>query len=152
MATNDVFLRQDAGDGTNGVRLRPDAPDSVAYTLPGAAGTYVVSGQVATLIVGRRFDGAAGSYAVTGQAATLTYHSGSGFPTQYLGLKVYYHATVNDLCLVAEADANTGMGGAIVIDKNGTNYAVYLVDTTDPDASPIRVETTTGIKAIRVKT
>lgn len=83
---------------------------------------------------------------------TWTNGGGGGFPTQYSGLRTYYHSAVQDLCLVAEADANTGMGGAIVINKNGTNYAVYLVETTDPDASPIRVQTTTGIKAIRVKT
>ena len=28
MATNDVYLRPDAGDGTNGARLRTDAPDA----------------------------------------------------------------------------------------------------------------------------
>lgn len=78
--------------------------------------------------------------------------SGGGFPTQYLGLRAYFHAAVQDLCLVAEADAPSGMGGVIKIDKNGTLYAVYLVDTTDPDATPIRVETTTGVKAIRAKT
>lgn len=32
MAVNDVYLRQDAGDGTNGVRLRPDAPDAGGIT------------------------------------------------------------------------------------------------------------------------
>ena len=42
--------------------------------------------------------------------------------------------------------------GAPMVRKNGVTYAVYLVETTDPDASPIRVRTTTGIKAIRQKT
>jgi hypothetical protein len=44
------------------------------------------------------------------------------------------------------------MGGALFIDKNGTTYAVYLVDTSDPDASPFRVRTSAGTKAIRLKT
>lgn len=74
------------------------------------------------------------------------------FPTQFFGLKAYYHSMVNDLCLVAEADAPTGMGGVLKINKNGTAYAVYLVETSSPEASPIRVYTTSGAKAIRVKT
>lgn len=78
--------------------------------------------------------------------------SGGAFPTQYLGLRCYFHSAVQDLCLVAEADAPSGMGGAIKLDKNGTLYAVYLVETTDPDASPVRVETTAGTKAVRLKT
>lgn len=78
--------------------------------------------------------------------------SGGSFPTQYLGLKCYFHSAVQDLCLVAEADAPSGMGGVIKLDKNGTLYAVYLVETTDPDASPVRVETTAGTKSIRLKT
>lgn len=75
-----------------------------------------------------------------------------GFPTQYSGLRVYYSAAVRELCLVAEGDAPLGMGGVIKIDKNGTLYAVYLVETTDPLATPVRVQTSTGIKAVRIKT
>ncbi len=82
----------------------------------------------------------------------FTWTNGGAFPTQYFGLRAYYHAAVQNLCLVAEADANTGMGGAPIVNKNGTNYAVYLVETTDPDASPIMVETSAGTKAIREKT
>lgn len=76
----------------------------------------------------------------------------SGFPTQFSGLRAYFQSAVQDLCLVAEADAPTGMGGVIKIDKNGTLYAVYLVETGDADASPIRVQTSLGTKAIRLKT
>lgn len=36
MATNDVFLRQDGGDGTNGVRLRIDAADSGGISISSA--------------------------------------------------------------------------------------------------------------------
>lgn len=76
----------------------------------------------------------------------------SGFPTQYAGLRVYYAGTVKELCLVAEADAPAGMGGVIKIVKGGTNYAVYLVETSDPDASSVRVRTSAGTKAMRLKT
>lgn len=78
--------------------------------------------------------------------------SSGTFPAQFLGLRTYYQGAVKDLCLVAEADAPAGMGGVIKIDKGGTLYAVYLVETTDPDASPVRVETSAGVKAIREKT
>jgi hypothetical protein len=76
----------------------------------------------------------------------------SGFPTQFLGLRAYYGAATHTLCLVAEADAPTSMGGVVKIDKTGTRYAVYLVETTDPNASPIRIRTSTGTKAIRENT
>lgn len=78
--------------------------------------------------------------------------SSSTFPAQFLGLKAYYQGAVKDLCLVAEADAPAGMGGVIKLDKGGTLYAVYLVETSDPDASPIYVQTAAGTKAIREKT
>jgi hypothetical protein len=84
---------------------------------------------------------------------TLPPSSGSpSFPTQYAGLRTYYGGAVRELCLVAAADANTGMGAAPMIRKGGTTYAVYLVETTDPNATPVRVRTSTGTKAIRVKT
>lgn len=75
-----------------------------------------------------------------------------GFPTQYAGFRTYYNGAVRELCLVAVADANTGMGAAPMIDKNGTTYAIYLVETSDPDASHVYLATAAGTKAIRVKT
>jgi hypothetical protein len=78
--------------------------------------------------------------------------TGGGFPTQFSGLKVQKTGSVIELCLVAEADAPSGMGGVLKIRKGGTTYAVYLVETTDGNASPVRVRTTTGTKAIRLKT
>lgn len=76
----------------------------------------------------------------------------TSFPTQYAGLRTYYNGAVRELCLVAAADANTGMGGAPMVRKGGVTYAVYLVETTDPNATPVRISTTAGTKAIRVKT
>jgi hypothetical protein len=75
----------------------------------------------------------------------------SPFPTQYSGLR-YFHGTVRELSLVALADAPVGMGGQWRIRKNGTDYAVYLVETTDPNASTVRIRTSTGTKAARLKT
>ena len=75
--------------------------------------------------------------------------SGPVFPTQYQGLRTYYGGAVVELCLVATADAPTGMGAVPMVRKGGTTYAVYLVETSDTDASFVRIRTTTGTKAIR---
>lgn len=74
---------------------------------------------------------------------------GPVFPTQYSGLR-YYHGTVKELCLVATADAPAGSQWRIM--KGGVTYAVYLVDTSDSNASAIRVNTASGVKAARLKT
>ena len=73
----------------------------------------------------------------------------AAFPTQFAGLR-YFLGTVKELCLVALADAPAGPQWRIR--KGGTDYAVYLVDTTDPNASQVRIDTGAGIKAARLKT
>lgn len=82
-------------------------------------------------------------------ASPLAAVGGVSFPTQYSGLR-YFLGTVRELSLVALADAPPGNQWRVV--KNGTTYAVYLVDTTDPNASQIRVRTSAGVKAARFKT
>ena len=72
------------------------------------------------------------------------------FPAQFSWLRTFYHGTVQQLSVVAWADAPAG--NRLAVYKGGTTYAVYLVDTSDPDASPVRLQTTTGVKAIRQKT
>jgi hypothetical protein len=74
------------------------------------------------------------------------------FPAQYAGLRTFYGGAVKELCLVAEADAPTGMGGVVKVNKNGTLYAVYLVETNDANASSVRITTSAGTKSIRLKT
>ena len=71
---------------------------------------------------------------------------------QFFGLRAYFQGAIKDLCLVSVADAPAGMGGVVSVNKGGTNYAVYLVETNDANATPVRIKTTTGIKAIRLKT
>ena len=73
----------------------------------------------------------------------------SSFPAQFAGLR-YFLGTVKELCLVALADAPAGPQWRI--NRGGTDYAVYLVDTTDPNASQVRIDTGAGIKAARLKT
>lgn len=72
------------------------------------------------------------------------------FPTQYAGLRYWNGTSVVSLCLVAAGDAPAG--DAPMLRKNGVTYAVYLVDTTDGDASPVRMRTNDGTKAIRLLT
>lgn len=90
-------------------------------------------------------------------ARAATYYQSSvvvpppSFPTQYAGLR-YQGGSVKELCLVAIADAPTGQGGVWKINKGGVDYAVYLVDTSDPNASGVRIQTTTGTKSARLKT
>lgn len=79
-------------------------------------------------------------------------NNGSDFPAQFSGLRTFYGGAVVELCLVALDDAPAGMGGQIRVEKGGVSYAAYLVETSDPNASSVRVRTTTGTKAIRLKT
>lgn len=44
----------------------------VDYTLSAAAGSYALTAQAATALVGRKLTGSAGSYAITAQAGTFT--------------------------------------------------------------------------------
>ena len=78
----------------------------------------------------------------------------AAFPVQYPGLVVDYGGTTYDLCLVGETFYAIGMGGApmfyhpVLLDW----YAVYLVEESDPLASPVSIETPAGTKAIRLRT
>lgn len=83
---------------------------------------------------------------------TVVRGGGAVFPTQYSGFKVQKTGSVIELCLVAEADAPGSMGGVVKIRKGVTNYALYIVETSDPNASPVRVKTVTGVKSVRLKT
>lgn len=74
------------------------------------------------------------------------------FPAQFLGLKAFFRGVINDLCLVASADRATGLGATPLVQKGATTYAIYLVETSDTNASPIRIQTSAGTKAIRLKT
>ena len=74
----------------------------------------------------------------------------AAFPVQFFGLRAFFGGLVRDLCLVATADAPAG--DRLTVNKNGVNYAAYLVDTGDALASPVRISTETGTKAVRLKT
>jgi len=124
------------------------AGDAIGYSAPPTDGVGTSSGTASVTGVG--IATGAGVASAAGVATGLGLSA--AFPTQIFGLKAYYNAAVHDLCLVNLADAPPGMGGVIRIDKNGTSYVVYLVEIGDLNATPIRVSTATGIKAVRVKT
>lgn len=71
------------------------------------------------------------------------------FPTQYHGLSVQIAGSKQELCLVASGDGAEGMGGIPKFRKGGTTYDIYLVETTDDNASAVRVKTSAGTKSIR---
>jgi hypothetical protein len=75
-----------------------------------------------------------------------------GFPIQYPGLRVYYGGSVKELCLVSEGDFPSSMGGALKLKKGASIFSVYLVETGDGNASLVRLKTTAGVKALRLKT
>jgi hypothetical protein len=127
-----VVLRP--GQSGNDVYLRPDRTPLIDV--------YLYSGQTGNDVYLRR----------EGRPSSADVAPPPSFPTQFAGLRVYYGGAVRELCLVAEADAPTGMGGVLKVNKNGTLYAVYLVELADTNATPVRVQTSTGTKAIRLKT
>jgi hypothetical protein len=82
---------------------------------------------------------------------TVIRGAGPVFPTQYSGFR-YWDGTMRELCVVAESDAPSGMGARVHFRGSAADYALYLVETSDPNASPLMLRTTTGTKAIRLKT
>ena len=82
---------------------------------------------------------------------TATGIGAASFPTQLESLRIW-NGGMLELCLVALGDAPSGMGGQLRIKRPADIAAVYLVETSDPHASPVRIQTTTGIKAARLKT
>jgi len=132
VATNDVYLRPDAGDGTNGVRLRIDAPDSggaVNYTLVCDVGAYVYTGQAATLTLARKLDLATGAYVYTGQAATLTVARRLALAT---GAYVYTGQAASltvarKLSLAAGAYAYVGQAATLTYVAGKVNYVLTCV-------------------------
>lgn len=75
----------------------------------------------------------------------------SGITAATTGLRITKgNGSTIELLLVAENAGASGMGGVPVVNKNGTNYALYLVETSDGKAGPVRISTTTGIKSVRL--
>lgn len=59
---------------------------------------------------------------------------------------VYHGLKVQGIGELALCDAGTN---PLRIRKNGVTYSLKLVDTSDPYASPVRIKTGAGVKAIR---
>lgn len=116
----------------------------ISRTLALETGVFLFSGQDVGLRKSRTLIASPGTFIFSGQPVNLIV-----FPTQFEGLK-YFHNTIRELSLVAVEDAPAG--DRITIYKDGVEYAIYLVDTDDPFASTMRINTRDGIKAIRLKT
>lgn len=74
------------------------------------------------------------------------------FPTEYPGLRIETSSQALELSVVAEVDAPADMGGVVKIQRTAGKYVVYLVETNDPFASPMRIKTNTGTKSVRKST
>lgn len=131
MARYDVVLRPGSGPD---VYLRPARSATDIYLFP-------ATGNAADVYLRPNF---LRPYPSAGSVAS--------FPTQYSGSLVFDNGAAFDLCLVAVGDAPSGMGGQLRVRKGGTTYAFYLVETSDGDASTVRIRTSAGVKAIRRKT
>jgi len=59
----------------------------------------------------------------------------------------YFDGAVQELALVTPSDLPAG--DRFIVNKNGTLYAAWLVDVSDPNASPVRIMTSEGLKAFR---
>jgi uncharacterized repeat protein (TIGR03803 family) len=77
-----------------------------------------------------------------GTVFRLALNSSSGAPPLDIGLRVYDGMATNKIA--AESGTPTS---PFRINKNGTNYGILLVDTNSPNASKVRIQTSSGVKA-----
>lgn len=67
------------------------------------------------------------------------------------GLRVRKSSGTVEVQLVIVGSATAGMGGQWRFRRaDGITYALQMVETTDPNASPWRIKTATGVKAARL--
>lgn len=83
----------------------------------------------------------------TGAVGILTPHSSGGGFTGFV--RVAINGQVITLATVPEANAPS-TGGAWLIERAGVTYAVQLVAVDDPNASPVHIQTTSGVWAARL--
>lgn len=128
------------------------ATSAAGSLTPGMA--IAVTGSSATTATGTLEPGL--SLALLGLEADtftgiLTPHSINPFPVEYRGFEVQteLHGIIT-LCMVAVTDAPAG--NVWKVEQDGVTYAVYLVDVDDVHASPVRIQTTNGVKAARLFT
>ena len=70
-------------------------------------------------------------------------------PSVHRGLFVQLQGEAQELCLVEAGQGSGEMGGIPKLRKGSQTYDLHLVEASDPDASPVRLGTSTGTKAIR---
>lgn len=70
-------------------------------------------------------------------------------PVCIQGVKIQTPSGPLDLCMCSTGEASTGVGGQLRIKASSGVYALDLVPTDDPAASPVRIKTSSGIYAVR---
>lgn len=74
------------------------------------------------------------------------------FPPQFGGFKMRTSSGTVELCMVARGNGNPNITDKLRTQKGSTIYDLYLVETSDINASSVHIKTSQGIKAIRKKT
>lgn len=126
----------------SGLSIAVEAGDYIGFYAPsgrverdssGYAGNWRLSGEYIN-------PGDEATYGLLDDDGFSVYGTGDGVVAYYHGLKVQ---GVGELALCDVGNH------PLRIRKGGTTYGLELVDTSDPNASKIRIKTGVGIKAIR---
>lgn len=83
---NRFYVGANSTDGGNNLNVIFTAPPSIGYTITAVNGTYLVSGQTATLSFGRLLSAQNGVYSVAGQAVDI---SVGAPPAPTLGIELF---------------------------------------------------------------
>ena len=116
--------------------LHADSLDFTLDTTGGSSGLYADSADFTLDTTG----GASGLYADSGD---FTLDTTGTTPGLDIGLRV--HDGTGIVKIAVEAAGTPG--SPVRITRNGINYGIVLTETNLPDASKIRIQTSSGVKA-----
>ena len=130
---------------TAGTGTATAVASTIIESISTATGTGTAQANTVTII---------GTVVMSNGLSTTTGINGTALLSQqqFTGISVFYAGSKKELALVAESDAPIDMGGILKLRTGGVTYAIYLVDVGDLYASPVHVRTTTGTKAVRLRT
>jgi hypothetical protein len=153
-----IFNVCDAGNGNS------DSSPTPGYTmLDGAGSIYAQTKSLAYIEKIVSSIGTASCNVIGGSYTTYEAYVGciatfkaaamnTGPTTQYSFLHFKKGNGTYAACVVPSGSGQSGMGGVPKIRQNGVTYDIYLVQTTDQYASPLRIQTSLGTKAVRYYT
>ncbi len=134
-----------------------------SYMLAAFGETYATEAEAMNALLARaranQREDASGNPAWDDRATATAFNdhvrAGYGIATtgaDFGGIRVLGPVGVIEVGIVEVANAPSGMGGVLMACVSpGVVRAVVLVETGDPEASPVRVRTTTGTKALRLR-